>query len=170
MFIAKFRGITQHLQQESTSLPADSCHELRLLPSEAKEYELPILPNIDCMKLDSEDYLQQLCLLFIPSRPVYQFLAPFREMKPKYILSSPTLHEGPVILTTPSLATWSEGIVMFWLSLIIGIIPLTIVGAISHFEVGSSTIWERAWTMAWLISGIFFGTFLCSPLNLAKCD
>jgi hypothetical protein len=123
---------------------------MRLLPSEAKEYELPILSDINRTKLDSEDYLQQLCFLFVPSCPAYQVLVLFREMKPTYILSSPTLHEELVILTTSSRATRSERIVVFWLSLIIGIIPLTMVGAISHFEVGSSTIWERAWTMAWL--------------------
>jgi hypothetical protein len=85
------------LQQESTSLPPDSCHEMRLLPSEAKEYELPILSDIDCTKLASEDYLQQLCFLFVPWYPAYQVLVPFREMKPKYMLSSPTLYEEPVI-------------------------------------------------------------------------
>jgi hypothetical protein len=40
-----------------------------------------------------------------------------------------------------------------WLPLVLGAIPIAIVGAISHFDSGQSTKAQRVWTMTWLVFG-----------------
>lgn len=42
-------------------------------------------------------------------------------------------------------------------SLLVGILPIMIIGLISHYEKGQSTISQRVWTMTWLVFGIVFG-------------
>lgn len=42
-------------------------------------------------------------------------------------------------------------------SLLVGILPIMIIGLISHYEKGQSTISQRVWTMTWLVFGIVSG-------------
>ncbi|CAI6062291.1 unnamed protein product [Clonostachys chloroleuca] len=50
-----------------------------------------------------------------------------------------------------------EVIFLIWGSILIGSASLSIVGGISHFHQGDSTITQRAWTMSWLATGIVIG-------------
>jgi hypothetical protein len=43
--------------------------------------------------------------------------------------------------------------------LLLGLIPLAIIGALSRFQAGNSTSLQRGFTMSWLVLGIFFGFF-----------
>jgi len=49
--------------------------------------------------------------------------------------------------------------VFFW-GLLLALAPIAIVGGLSHFHAGSSTVAQRAWTMAWLGSDIIAGVVL----------
>jgi hypothetical protein len=46
---------------------------------------------------------------------------------------------------------------LFYGGVLIGSLPLAIVGAMSHFQRGGSSTAQRAWTMAWLAVGILVG-------------
>ena len=49
--------------------------------------------------------------------------------------------------------------VFLW-GLLLALAPIAIVGGLSHFHAGSSTVAQRAWTMAWLGSDIIAGVVL----------
>jgi hypothetical protein len=51
----------------------------------------------------------------------------------------------------------------FW-GLFLALAPIAIVGGLSHFHAGSSTVAQRAWTMSWLGSDIFAGFVLGASL------
>lgn len=53
-----------------------------------------------------------------------------------------------------------EPYIGFWVSMIVGSIPIAINGSLSHFSRGHSTIAQRAWTMTWLAFGVYFGVIL----------
>jgi hypothetical protein len=44
--------------------------------------------------------------------------------------------------------------ILFAVRLVIGAMPLVVVGAMSHFKAGSSTAAERAWIMVWMVLGM----------------
>jgi hypothetical protein len=52
----------------------------------------------------------------------------------------------------------------FLASLFIGAIPVTIVGGLSRFTPGQSALYQRVWTMMWLVFGFFIGIGL-GPLT-----
>jgi len=51
--------------------------------------------------------------------------------------------------------------------LLLGLVPIAIVGGLSHFKTGSSTVAQRAWTMSWLASGVIAGLMLGGSMDLA---
>jgi hypothetical protein len=52
-----------------------------------------------------------------------------------------------------------------WGGLVVGCLSIILIGSLSHFHAGSSTIVERLFTMAWLVFGIAFGlVFFTVPL------
>jgi len=59
---------------------------------------------------------------------------------------------------------WISKAVYYLLIAIMTVIPVAIVGAISHFRPASSTTRERVWLMSWLCSGLCF-SWITTPLN-----
>ena len=55
---------------------------------------------------------------------------------------------------------------VFW-ALLLALAPIAIVGGLSHFHAGSSTVAQRAWTMSWLGSDIYAGFALGVALRPA---
>jgi hypothetical protein len=55
-------------------------------------------------------------------------------------------------------------LVFFWGALILALAPIAIVGGLSHFHAGSSTVAQRGWTMSWLVSDIVAGFILGAAL------
>ena len=53
-------------------------------------------------------------------------------------------------------------VVLMYLPLLLGLIPLAIVGGLSEFKAGNSTMLQRGFTMAWLVVGIVYGCVLHS--------
>lgn len=47
--------------------------------------------------------------------------------------------------------------VIVYAGLIIGVIPIAIIGGLSHFNAGHSTIAQRVWTMTWFAVGWYIG-------------
>ena len=71
---------------------------------------------------------------------------------------------------------WTPVIQMF-LPLLLGLVPLAIVGGLSKFQAGNSTPLQRCFTMTWLVVGIVYGCILHShnpdpgdPLEEEKKD
>lgn len=56
------------------------------------------------------------------------------------------------------------------MTVLVSILPLTIMGSISDFDPGTSTTAQRAWTMAWLIVGIVAGPFFSYAIHILKED
>ena len=52
--------------------------------------------------------------------------------------------------------------------LIIGFSPIAIIGGLSHFNAGHSTIAQRVWTMSWLAFGWYIGFFLHTARETGK--
>lgn len=59
-------------------------------------------------------------------------------------------------LLTDSKEHWSgSGWLLAWtILLVVEIVPLTIVGGMSHFHAQASTAADRAWTMTWLVANL----------------
>lgn len=50
-------------------------------------------------------------------------------------------------------------------SLLVGSLPFIIIGLLSHYDQGQSTIPQRVWTMLWFVFGILQGTYLALASN-----
>jgi hypothetical protein len=60
-------------------------------------------------------------------------------------------------LMTP---TFDRAGLYYILALFASMVPIIIIGAISRFNAGSSAVYQRAWTLAWLVCGIITGPAL----------
>ena len=63
------------------------------------------------------------------------------------------------LLKVPTSSIPSEWtpVIQMYMPLLLGLIPLAIVGGLSKFQAGSSTSLQRGFTMSWLIVGIVYG-------------
>ena len=66
------------------------------------------------------------------------------------------------LLKVPASAVPSEWtpVIQMFLPLLLGLIPLAIVGGLSKFQAGNSTPLQRGFTMTWLVVGIVYGFIL----------
>ena len=67
----------------------------------------------------------------------------------------------------------SQACLLLAVSTFIGMLPLTVIGGMSHFQKGeSSTQAQRGWTMSWLAAGILIGpaTYLVPQLHASLTD
>ena len=67
-------------------------------------------------------------------------------------------------LLSPSILDRAFGVA----GLIIGLSPIAIVGVVSHFNAGHSTIAQRVWTMTWLAFGWYIGLAVHSDRNMGE--
>lgn len=54
---------------------------------------------------------------------------------------------------------WYKFLVLFGIPLMFSCVSLLIIGLLSHFEKGESTLAQRAWIMSWLVCGMVFGMY-----------
>jgi hypothetical protein len=94
--------------------------------------------------------------------------------------SDPLVHTLPTIYIpshlpfelTPEPERWSHGSVRYWLSLsvvILSALPYSIIGILTGFRAGQSTLTQRFFTMYWLAAGILVGAILpFSKVNVSS--
>jgi hypothetical protein len=94
------------------------------------------------------------CVLYIPSCPQFRRSSAPKEPKQQYTINKTPSSQSEVRITSNYPRPGGRTIIF---SLFLCFLPIVIVGALSHFQSGSSTTAERAWTMAWLSSSIVGG-------------
>jgi hypothetical protein len=94
------------------------------------------------------------CVLYIPSCPQFRRSSAPKQPKQQYTINKTPSSPSGVRITSnyprPGGRTTIFGLLLSFL-------PIAIVGALSRFQPGSSTVAERAWTMAWLSTSIVGG-------------
>ena len=70
---------------------------------------------------------------------------------------------GPINLETLGVRRWSSSwkfICMEIVSLVLGAVPIAVIGIWTHFDPGESTVAQRVWILFWLVEGIGAGPIL----------
>lgn len=81
---------------------------------------------------------------------------PLRARSPKSSLGRLGQHLDRLFLGPDDRFTLGNLLILF-VSLVLSLIPLAVVGILSRFQKGNSTEMERGFTMAWLIVGVVYG-------------
>jgi len=58
-----------------------------------------------------------------------------------------------------------RAMVGFFLSFYVAAVPIAVVGGLSRFEPGESALYQRVWTMLWLVLGFSVGALLQPPAD-----
>jgi hypothetical protein len=74
---------------------------------------------------------------------------------------------APVVRAVKERSIWRLILTLIqnFFPLVVSSIPLAIIGGLTHFQPGSSTLPQRAWIMVWLCLGIFYGYLLGETLS-----
>jgi hypothetical protein len=100
-------------------------------------------------------------ILLIPSAPIIKEVAAQGEQRPSLLITKFNTESG-VILTQPVVnrSKWQPALAFgqrLFLPLVVCSIPIAIIGGLTHFQPGSSTVPQRAWIMVWLCFGTYCG-------------
>ena len=109
---------------------------------------------------DSDDLV-----VSIPTFPPFQYMEPLSSgpifSRAPQSISPPIQHTPsrlPTFFSPPE--TILKHVALIYLSYIIALgLPIAIIGCLSSFKVGRSTIAQRVWVMMWLVFGALYGTF-----------
>jgi hypothetical protein len=74
---------------------------------------------------------------------------------------------APVVRAVSERSIWRLilTVIQTFLPLVVSSIPLAIIGGLTHFQPGSSTLPQRAWIMVWLCLGILYGYLLGETMS-----
>ena len=95
-------------------------------------------------------------VLWIPYYPLLKKRPLLGKVTSRYIITSNVNSESlrPSITTTSNKFAWNNLYLRRSTAIFIALPPLAIMGGLSRFQSGSSTLLQRVWTMLWLVWGI----------------
>ncbi|EON66749.1 hypothetical protein W97_05995 [Coniosporium apollinis CBS 100218] len=127
----------------------------RLVVHAGSDHTLTVLkPNAD----NEKDLTTAVSAILVPSCP------PLAAKSKQFVKNAEWQPKGKWIVNTVDSTgrenksgKYGYSMLEYSMTILVSVIPLAIVGAISRFDPGASTTAQRAWTMTWLVYGVFLG-------------
>lgn len=126
-------------------------------PVQAEEQERTHLVLQETTQILAPDLDGTHYVLHIPACPQFSRIPAPKKPKPQYTIKKTTVSQFEVRVSSNYPAPGGR---TTFFGIFLSLIPIAIVGALSHFQPGSSTAAERAWTMAWLSASIIGGALI----------
>jgi hypothetical protein len=115
-------------------------------------------PLLICKESDSDPQSSRKArsVLYIPRDPFLSYYPRFGQAKPKIHIKG---KKGGDVWMWRKGSDDNNGFMAFLFSILVIVIQIAIIGCLSRFHRGASTLAQRVWTMTWFSFGIIFGYF-----------